>query len=560
MTPSALPAGPAARPRHPDPLPTAAAGWARGAIVRRALLAGLALLGSALPARAQQEAPEWTEWWSAHRQDYLVPHRLVPSKEEQEAEAEGTVTLKKIPKVEEINEFALTQIDDPWPAVRLAAAFLLARTSGEKALPVLLARLEKDDGSQQHPLLLAIGMTTAPEAVDLLVDVIEDGMLGRQRLALRSDAFATLGLGLAREHGQREAVDAAIEKLLKRRKLGDEVQHALLTLAALSPSPALEEYCREQVRNRQAQIFVRRRAAASLASYPGEKSAKVLLDTFKDASDVDLVRSVALALGAMPGDGHAKALVKLYEREGEQHIKAHLLTSLGRNAGVGTLDALIQAFEGGNTALRDFALIGLALYTREHEAPRADQVLLAALADRSSDTRKEVVVLACGLARLPEAVTPLAELVANGATQPVRANAALALGLIGDEAAREQLLAAGGNQKGSQTLPEIVGGLGLIGDARDGETLVGWVRGLKANERRAAAIQFLALHGSLEVIDGLVQFAGDQSEDGPTRAAALQALGLLYEDGPRPISGRPLRFERNPTFPEWLASLWAMSY
>jgi HEAT repeat protein len=528
------------------------------------LLLGSVLACLALPVLAAQggqgEAPQWTDWWRAHRQDYLVPHRLVPSSEEQAEGEDGTAAKRKIPKVEEVNEFARAQLTDPMPGVRTAAAFLLARTAGAEALPQLLERLEKEDGVMQHSLLLAIGMCAEPDAIEALMDIIKDGMLGRQRLNLRGPAYATLALGLAREQGQKERVDKELGKLLRQRKVDDEVVHAELMLAALSPAPDLEELCMEQLRNRQAPVWVRRRAAASLASYPSPKAAKVLLDTFGDASDVDLVRTIALALGAMPGDEHAKALIKLYGKEGEQHVRAHLLTSLGRNAGVGTLDALIEAYEGSNTALRDFALIGLALYTRDIEAPRADDVLLKALADRSSDTRKEVVALACGLGRVEGAITQLAELLATGDTQPVRANSALALGFIGTAAAREHLLAAGANQKGSQTLPEVIGALGLIGDSRDGEQLVAWTKGLSATERRASAIPLLALHGSVEVIDGLVSFGGDQSEDGPTRAAALQALGLLYEDGPRPISGRPLRFELPALTPEWMAMLWTLSY
>ena len=527
----------------------------------RPLALALSLLSWILgaPAAAAQDPPAWQQWWQGHRQDYLVPNRLPGAEALNDPEAQDETSASRAPIIaEKAREFALEHLEDQDAGVRMSAALVIGRLGGVEGAEAILDRIPHESGVVGYVMLLALGLGATPNGIDALLDVSTDGLWKRHRLDVHADNFATVGLAFAREHGGAARLDKDFHKQLKKRKRKDEPSYSALCFMAISPTEELREFALKKLADGQAHTFVRRRAAESLGLFDDEEVAKALKKYLKRGADIELRRSVALSIGEVDAEGMEEFLVEAYEDESEQAVRANLLTSIGRIGGDAAFDLLLEESEKGNTQLRAFALLGMALMAREGTDPRAVRVLEDAVLQAKSDSERNGAVLAMGIARAEGGVPLLRDVLLEGASASARANAALALGMIGGEEARAALLEAAAKEQSAELVVRLITGLGLVGEAEDAEVLIELFGDLRGTEVRQPAVWGLALHGSERILDLLFDMAEDQSEDNPTRAAAMRGIGMMLEDGPRPLTGRLSRLSNPAARPDWLDGIWGL--
>lgn len=520
----------------------------------------LALAGGALlaaPALAQD--PAWQGWWGLHRQDYLIPNRLPGAEKLNDPEAANETTASRTPAIaKKAREFALDHLEDAHDGVRMSAALVIGRVGGVAGAEAILKRLPHEDGVVGYGMLLALGLGATPVGIDALLDISTDSLWGRVKLDVHADSYATIALAMAREHGGGSRIEKPFHKQLRKRKRDDEDSYSALCFLAISPTDDLRDFALKRIDDGQANTAVRRRAAESLAVFDDEKTAKQLKKALTRGADIEFRRTAALAIGEVDSEDMAEFLVEAYDDEAEQAVRQNLLTSIGRIGGHEAFELLLKEWEKGNTQIRAFALLGLSLMAREGTDMRAARVLEQAFQEARSESERNGAMLALGIGRVREGIPVLKEVLLDGSNAQVRGNAAQALGMIGGEAARAALLEAAADDQSPQLVGMILTGLGLVGEAEDAPLMIELFKGLGNAESRVAAVWALSLHGSEEILSLLFDLAEDQSEDNPTRAAAMRGIGMMLEDGPRPLTGRLTRLHNSAEEPDWISYIWGL--
>lgn len=521
-----------------------------------AALAGSTLAGSAL---ALQDPPAWQNWWTQHRQDYLIPNRLPGAEKLNDPEAQDETTASRAPAIaEEARVFALEHLEDAHDGVRMSAALVIGRLGGTEGAEAILERIKHESGFVEYGMVLALGLGATPAAIDALLDISEDSLWGRVRLDLHADSYATVALAMAREHGGAARIDKKFNKQLRKRKRDDEDSYSAVCALAISPTEELRDFALKKVEDEGANTAVRRRAVTSLATFDDEKVAKVLKKVLTRGKDIEFRRTAALAIGEVDSKDMEEFLVEAYADEAEQAVRQNLLTSLGRIGGHQAFELLLEEWEDGNTQVRAFAMLGMALMAREGTDARASRMLEVAYQEARSESERNGAVLAMGIGQATGGVSILREVLLEGSNNAVRGNAAMALGMIGTEEAHEALLEAAAENQSPELIGNILTGLGLIGDAEDAPLMKELFEEFGNAEARVAAVWSLALHGSEAILDLMFELAEDQLEDNPTRAAAMRGIGMMLEDGPRPLTGRLTRLHNSAEQPDWLQYIWGL--
>jgi len=263
---------------------------------------------------------------------------------------------------------------------------------------------------------------------------------------------------------------------------------------------------------------VQKRATDALGKI-GKPAVEPLINTLKD-NNVEARKNAADALGKI---GDARSIEPLVNalKDRDSYVRSHAATSLGRIGDARAVEPLINVLKDESWSVR-------------HEA--------ASALEQIGDARAEVPLLLYGLSKdSGAAVEALAE-IGVSAVEPLinalkdedrdmRANAAAALGYIGDEKALQPLIGALGDEDTTVRL-KAVRALRLLNDPKAVPSLTGLLKVEEEKHVLKAVIFTLTEIGDVRAVQPLSKLVNDSLKKHDDDAAevcdsAIRALGEI---------------------------------
>ncbi len=289
----------------------------------------------------------------------------------------------------------------------------------------------------------------------------------------------------------------------------------------------------EGPKRRRGREAVRRAYAAQALAMLGDVRAVPTLCAVALQDDEHARRASVLALGAIApvtDERTTDLLLHLLANSRDVATRCVAALSLGRQGSPRAGPALAYAYHKGSLRLRPFAAISLGLLSRHEGLEGSTGTLLHDLRERASPELRAALCVSVGLAAEPRAVPALIEIVSSRDPAPLRAHAALALGLSGDhERAAKVLRQVLEDTREPELQREAALALGLLGDRPALRVLNDLVRhGGSAYVQGSAAVAIGRI-GAAESVDGLIALLADDREPDLGRAMAAVGLGLLLD-------------------------------
>ncbi len=458
--------------------------------------------------------------------------------------------------------------------IQSAAALALAKIGDTSQIPTLfrMVRNERSDGYHrvvQESAALALGLLQADtaEVREFLVDVVTQ----EPRDASFTRPFAAVSLGLLGSEG--DAAQASREALLrvvarKEQQAGMKAA-ALLGIGLLGDERAVPELLALLEPTRGAPngaalddveraFVVQALGKIGAAGTPEQPRAVVdalterLTGRSANKTDRQIRRSAVIALGQIGAhadpalrDRVLKTLRDAVREDSDESVTTFGVIAMGRiGAELDATDArrgeLIRALrhhmQKGQPAHLVPQFAGLALGLVGHDDPIADEENLRApiraeFADRGDPRARGAFAIASGLLHDPLAVDELvATLSDRGLDARLRAYAAVALGMIGDDRARGAVRTALADDSDRGLRVQTAVAAGLLGDRQAVSELVK-IAGSRDESQFVLGSVALALGqiGDESAVDPLLEIATDPQRRYPdiTRALATVALGQL---------------------------------
>jgi HEAT repeat protein len=536
--PSGQPAGAATGSRSPGPV----TGGGQGP-------AGPANAGPEAPSTGGGGAPEasdWATWWELNKLDWLVA-RPVPK------EVEGDVTTTDPRSAYRARALVLADkgLASGDASVRAAAATLGGRLG--IAADKLTARFKDSAPGVRHAALLGLGLSPGGEGLRLLTDVLRD-QEAAERISPLARYYAALGLGLARVQGGPKDMDLVLGNYARQVELPQDLLGAL-GFSQLHPTESIRGQAIAWLGNPKLHQMVRCRAAESLRAFGDPATLRALQDALGDRQ-LEVRRSAALALGHVPEPLALQALETACDLEAEQSTRGLIYLSIGRRGGQEAGRYLREALEQESSGLRPHVVLALGIQAGlDSDADSCKRLREIQAKGRGADLT-QAAALALGLARDPDGVKPLTALLKESGSEQERYFAALGLGLIGGPEATLVLRAALPKESSEMAKSALAQALALQGESADAGLLLNSLKESKAVEARVQYAAALGMHGTLAAIAGLLEMAESGDLPAPAHAGALEALGVLLEDGKRYCVGDLARSINPRAMPDWQGTLW----
>lgn len=501
------------------------------------------------PTSTGGDAPEpsdWMVWWELNKLDWMVARPLP-----KEVQGDVTTTDQRSSyrtRALVLADRGLASGDAP---VRAAAATLGGRLG--IAPDKLRACFTDAAAGVRHGALLGLGLSPRGEGARLLFEVLRD-QEAAERISPLARYYAALGLGLARVQGGPQDLDLLLGSYAKQAELPQDRLGAL-GFSQLSPTEAIRSQAIAWLNDVKLPQSVRCRAAESLRAFGDAETMRALQDALGDRQ-LEVRRSAALALGHVPETLALQALETACDLEAEQSTRGLIYLSIGRRGGAEAGRFLREALEQEGGALRPQVVLALGIQAGlDGDANSRKRLREVQSKGRGADLT-QAAALALGLAKDPEGVKPLAALLAESGSEQQRYYAALGLGLIGGSDAAAVLRTALPKERSPMAKSAMAQALALQGVASDADLLVGSLRDSSGVEARVQYAAALGMHGSLEAIAGLLELAESGKLPAAAQAGALEALGVLLEDGERYCVGDLARSTNPRAMPDWQGSLW----
>lgn len=545
--PGDSPTTPDSGPRSPAPTRAAAPGTGG------APSAAPELASPMTPMSVPESAEDWLTWWEVNKLRWLeagLHAGELPSDDVTRAEtARDRLRRELAPRL-------TRELEHPQAEVRAAAAFAVARASGAAAVPALRELLDDPSVAVRESAILALGTSASEPGVHALLSMLVE----EREVTPRARALAIVALGVARMHGHGLGTDQMLAQLCDTLEEagGDDVVQALALHQTLAPSAALAARVRcasghfkEKCEHAKARAGTRERALESLRF---DADAARVMPELLDAVHgrvVDERRAAASALGEVPGS--LDALLTAHELEEEPLARGLLLLSIGEQGGERARAYLVERITRGKKNEFAWAALGLGILAGQDDDGEARAALRAAF-DEASQSQREAVSLALGLARDREAHGRLVATLADSRADRLRMFASLALGLIDDRAGHAVLLEA----IASVSCPYARSGMALALALQDEPGDTERLARLLAAERRPESLRDLALalglRGSSATVAELTRLL-DADVPVAVHAATLDALGLALSDAPRLAATRLGSASNYAAWPAWVRDL-----
>lgn len=566
------------QPRRPDGIATAPARAAGADATSTPRTGGTTRRGKKIAALGL----EWQAWWLLNRDAYTNGRsayherraRTTPSMST-ERDTEPADTGR--PTAELLDEELIPlfeSIAEGDAAFASTGLMALARSADPSLAPELvrrvLAYVARPDARYEEFAILTLGVLPHESAVAPLREILGDSAKGRKLLRTgshvddRTRSFAAIALGRIGGEAARDALLLTLEREAK--SSIDVAASCVNALGLIARDATLRDPI---VARLTAALHDGKWNARVLAPIPialarlGDPSSHAdllkIVERFRGPREVR--QSSAIAIG-LSGDGLDDRLVESLmvtaHRDPDAATRQYAIMALADLARAEEdphyenwresskrLDRLATFYEDGisgffkQPADRAWYALSGGLFAARHPvfAKRIVDRLadLASKGDAASD--RAAAALALGLAERQAAIEPLRAIFDETSNLEVRGYAAIALGMLGDAASKQRLLAVAQSADEAPSLrSQAIEGLAYHGDPSIIEPLVAALGVTKSDEVRSEMTRVIGELGDRRAVDGLRRIAADESNDDATRQSAIGALGILAQDGDVPWS------------------------
>lgn len=494
-------------------------------------------------------ADGWWIWWELAKLDFVRPSR---DGIESGAVTHGTDATSADTFLRERAMAALVPLlGHREPAVRATAVLAVGRLGGPDAATLVAPLVQDGDAAVADRALLALGATGSARAVEALGDVVRKGHVGdaKKDLPRASRHVALVALGIARRRGAPAAAADVVTQALdraKRRDL-DDVAYAAEVYAALSPdAPVVAALARIESESNPPE-GARGKGLERLAGSSDAASVRVLQGALGQRS-VHARRSAAATLGVVEHGLVVPHLQSAVDLENDALTRGLGLISIGRRGGDGARKYLVAVLGDRDVTLRPWAALGLGILARAHGDTAARDALRTA---DLGEGGRGALSIARGLARDADAVPGIAVALRDAASERTRDQAAFALALVGDDAARRALRAAAATEKSPQVRAALAVALSIQGNDADTPAIVGAVNDVDPDWLRVVLGVAGGYHRSRSTVDGLQRVLESSDSRPAALAAAAEGLGFALDRHRAPVMPTLTRATDFSTLPAW---------
>ncbi|MCC7013546.1 MAG: hypothetical protein IT454_13360 [Planctomycetes bacterium] len=480
--------------------------------------------------------------------------------------------------------------------IALAKARAAASSAGVDVAPHIAAQLAHGNVEISETAAVALGMLGAQSDCELLASLVRGDVAALRertgskfdtRLAPRTRAFAAYGVAAAAAEldGYRQLVLANVLRDVARAEIDtrgpDEVIAAcvfalaftrlpdappterfgsndpgklfhagnqLEFLISLAETPRLDESIRATAVAGIARVGARLQRTGTARAWLTERWCEWLTSrtTERGVRRAAVAASPQLAGGVLEQDRKLfAALITVAESIADSATRTRAFVALGEASGAGRFDAdadealafLIAAVGKGSSALRPWAALGLGLQQRlrrARELPTSNEAvteLSLALRETRSAYTAGAFALALGLCGDGAATEGVVAQLERMAEPGARGYFCLSLGLLGAGGERQRIaeLARGASAQPA-LLSQAALALGLLGDRREVASLSEMFASSSNSTTHAGLATALGLLGDARAIEPLLKIAGDTQRSSLMRAFAVVALGGIAED------------------------------
>ncbi len=476
---------------------------------------------------------DWARWWFANRLLLLTwdarrgdvnDADLTPSGRESDG-----------PDWRERARAALrTALRSDDESLASAAAVALGK-AGDAADSTALARVLADrrrDVSVREGAALGLGMLPACDDSAAYARETLTAVASTPEETARLRAMCVYGLGMRREAASLPfLVDVAVSGGTS----WDVPAAGVAALGLAADDMTLPELLDllDGPRRRKGREAVRRAyAAQALAMLHDERAIPGLIDV-AFGEEEHARRAAVLALGTVAredDDRVADVLLHLLCNSRDVATRCCAAIAVGRQGNPRAESALLYGYRKGTLTLRPFAAIGLGLLARHDGLTRSTRPLLHDLAERNDVHLRAALCVAVGLAGERRAAPALREIVAGDDPAPLRAYAALALGLVGtldEDAPTLRALLDVGREPDLQR--EAALALGILGDREAIRTLALLVRHGGSTYVEGTAAVAIGRIGGRNAAEALLELLDDAQSTPSARAMGAVGLGLVLD-------------------------------
>ncbi|MBL8897889.1 MAG: hypothetical protein JNM84_09680 [Planctomycetes bacterium] len=529
----------------------------------------------------------WNFWWEFNRERFLNLKRKIsavqPATESDDfylgivnksakdviGVPRETVEAQILPAIRAVLKDKSRMRDEVSSALVAIAKFGL---EPEQTVKDIQSFLSESDQEISETAAVALGILADPAGIDALRNLMLDNaegrkLVGKNQVPLRTQAFASYGLGLIgyRLEGEAQAellrgiTDTLVERFKTDSSAVQDIRIACLSAMSLLPLteervsaiakdvlvPFLTDERTKNIDLIRAHVpttlarWARRLPANSALSKEWTEVCLRALDNKKENAWIR--QSLVLALGLLSHEGHEtydkvlKAL-KANEKDGkDEQERFYTGVAIGQVGGEEAVKHLRKVLKDGANLARPWAALGLGVHAYEMRekgglaaAAEIGEELVNLVAKDKDAARKGAYVIALGLMKHQAGRDKILAELKETNVEAYKGYTGISLGLMEApdvmDAIREEVRKS---KRRPEQLQPLCIGLGLLGDKDIVPELVDMMKEAKTTSVYAALSQALGFIGDARSIDPLVQLVNSKDLTAEARAFAIVALGIV---------------------------------
>lgn len=489
----------------------------------------------------------WTAWWGINRDRFLTgPSGDIRGSEQGNASRATTPEQERALR-KQITSMLRKGLDDDDYQVRAHALMALAKVGPPASLEDLMKGVRDDDYRVRQAAVVALGVFGDAHAEQMLLAILEGEKAARKAMGLAKKVkldtrvFAALSLGLLGEQtgGVSSEGLEALRATLTRENRSVELNAAAAIALGMMRDTGSVELLTGYLGDRRNDTYIRAFCATSLGRLGDRRALPALVAAVKDKKS-SVRGAAAAALGQIAGPDDREALVALRRSATARDVVQRNLSimALGEVGGPAARETLMAWTSAGDDELAGWATLSLGVLGRKHHDDGADKVsahIRKTMKTTRTPGRKAACCLALGLLGDGNAADELEEIALEGAHAEVRAHAVLGLGLLGARKSLEKLAGRLEREKNPSVVRAAATAYGLAGDPGASSRLKRRLLGDRSIGDRG--IEELGLGGKndIEAAWALGKTLSDSRSQDRIRALAARGLGLLGDKSEFPL-------------------------